>query len=115
MAERKYEKYVLTDFREEPNFPGIASPQAYFRGGIQIPGAGMNMGWQVFTQPIHLEKESPGYCSCPRHSVCGYRFAGVLYGPDEQSKKGCHDQGAGIPARVFSMPDGLAFGSGACR
>ena len=57
MAERKYEKYVLTDFREEPNFPGIASPQAYFRGGIQIPGAGMNMGWQVFTEPIHLEKE----------------------------------------------------------
>lgn len=57
MTERKYEKYVLTDFREEPNFPGIASPQAYFRGGIQIPGANLNMGWQLFTQPIYLEKE----------------------------------------------------------
>jgi mannose-6-phosphate isomerase-like protein (cupin superfamily) len=57
MAETKYDKYVLTDFREEPNFPGIASPQAYFRGGIQIPGANLNMGWQLFTQPIQLETE----------------------------------------------------------
>jgi hypothetical protein len=57
MAEKKYEKYVLTDFREEANLPGVASPQAYFRGEVQIPGAGMNMGWQVFTDPIHLEKE----------------------------------------------------------
>lgn len=57
MAERKYEKYVLTDFREEPNFPGVMSPQAYFRGAVQIPGATMNMGWQVLTEPIFLEKE----------------------------------------------------------
>jgi mannose-6-phosphate isomerase-like protein (cupin superfamily) len=57
MAEKKYQKYVLTDFKEESNFPGIASPQAYFRGGLQIPGAGMNMGWQLFTDPIYLEKE----------------------------------------------------------
>ncbi len=57
MTERKYEKYVLTEFKEEPNFPGIASPQAYFRGARQIPGANLNMGWQLFTQPIYLEKE----------------------------------------------------------
>jgi hypothetical protein len=57
MTKRKYEKYVLTEFKEEPNFPGIASPQAYFRGGRQIPGANLNMGWQLFTQPIYLEKE----------------------------------------------------------
>ena len=57
MADKKYRKYVFTDFKEESTLPQIASPQAYFRGGIQIPGAGMNMGWQLFTQPIHLEKE----------------------------------------------------------
>ena len=57
MAESKYQKLFLTDFREEPNFPGIASPQAYFRGAEQIPGANLNMGWQLFTEPIQLETE----------------------------------------------------------
>ncbi len=57
MAEKKYGKYVLTDFKENSRLPQVASPQAYFRGAEQIPGANLNMGWQVFTQPIHLEKE----------------------------------------------------------
>ncbi len=57
MVEKKYGKYVLTDFKENSTIPQVASPQAYFRGGAQIPGANLNMGWQVFTQPIHLEKE----------------------------------------------------------
>jgi len=57
MAEKKYQQYVFSDFREENNFPQVMSPQAYFRGAVQIPGATMNMGWQVFTDPIHLEKE----------------------------------------------------------
>jgi mannose-6-phosphate isomerase-like protein (cupin superfamily) len=35
----------------------VASPQAYFRGARQIPGAEMNMGWQLFVKPIYLEKE----------------------------------------------------------
>jgi len=57
MAETKYAKYFLTEFKEKANFPGIASPQAYFRGARQIAGANLNMGWQLFTQPIYLEKE----------------------------------------------------------
>jgi len=57
VAESKYDRYFLTAFKETSTFPGIASPQAYFRGARQIEGANLNMGWQLFTQPIHLEKE----------------------------------------------------------
>jgi hypothetical protein len=57
MAEKKYQQYVLTDFREDRNLKNVMSPQAYFRGASQIPGAGMNMGWQVLTGPMLLEKK----------------------------------------------------------
>jgi mannose-6-phosphate isomerase-like protein (cupin superfamily) len=56
MAEVKYGKYFLTEFREPSNLPAVASPQAYFRGARQIPGANLNMGWQLFVEPIYLEK-----------------------------------------------------------
>jgi hypothetical protein len=39
------------------NLPFIAKPQAYFRGENHIPGSGINMGWQLFIQPVQLEKE----------------------------------------------------------
>jgi len=57
LSEGKYAKYLFSDFRAESNFPAVAGPQAYFRGARQIPGANMNMGWQLFTQPVFLEKE----------------------------------------------------------
>ena len=57
MAELKYQKYVFADFKEGSNLPAVAGPQAYFRGARQIPGANMNMGWQLFVKPIFLEKE----------------------------------------------------------
>lgn len=57
MAELKYDKYFLTKFKEASNLPAVASPQAYFRGARQIPGANLNMGWQLFVEPIYLEKE----------------------------------------------------------
>jgi hypothetical protein len=57
MAAKKYQKYVFSGFREEMNLPFIARPQAYFRGAHQIPGAGVNMGWQLFIKPILLETE----------------------------------------------------------
>jgi hypothetical protein len=53
----KYDQLFLTEFKEPSPGKNVANPQAYFRGGRQIPGANMNMGWQVFTGPIHLEKE----------------------------------------------------------
>lgn len=57
MAETKYAKYLFSDFKEDSNLPAVAGPQAYFRGGRQIPGANMNMGWQLFIKPIFLERE----------------------------------------------------------
>jgi hypothetical protein len=57
MAGKKYAQYVFSDFKEEANLPAVAGPQAYFRGARQIPGANMNMGWQLFVKPIYLEKE----------------------------------------------------------
>src|SRR3972149_9382118 len=56
MAKGKYAKYLFRDFKEDSNLPAVAGPQAYFRGARQIPGANMNMGWQLFTKPIYLEK-----------------------------------------------------------
>ncbi|MCX7911496.1 MAG: hypothetical protein N2506_00820 [Dehalococcoidales bacterium] len=57
MAGRKYEKLVFSGLREDVDLPFMAKPQAYFRGSRQIPGAGANMGWQVFTKPVLLEVE----------------------------------------------------------
>jgi hypothetical protein len=57
MVERKYEQLVFSGFKENMDLPFIAKPQAYFRGAHQIPGAGINMGWQLFIRPVLLEKE----------------------------------------------------------
>lgn len=57
MAENKYDKYFLTEFKEPANLPGVDGPQAYFRGARQIPGANLNLGWQLFVRPMLLEKE----------------------------------------------------------
>ncbi len=57
MAELKYKDYLLSDFKEDANFSAVDGPQAYFRGARQIPGAGINMGWQLIARPVHLEKE----------------------------------------------------------
>jgi len=35
----------------------LLSPQAYFRGERDMPGAGINLGYQVFLKPIRLETE----------------------------------------------------------
>lgn len=57
MSTSRYDKLFLTDFKEPSNLPAVAGPQAYFRGARQIPGANLNMGWQLFVAPIYLEKE----------------------------------------------------------
>lgn len=68
MAVSEYDKFFLTEFKEPSNAPGVAEPQAYFRGARQIPGASLNMGWQLFTAPIHLEKE-PHTHDCDEYLV----------------------------------------------
>jgi hypothetical protein len=57
MAKKKYEQLVFSGFKENMDLSFIAKPQAYFRGANQIPGANINMGWQLFIKPILLEKE----------------------------------------------------------
>ncbi|MBP1624853.1 MAG: hypothetical protein H6Q07_2875, partial [Acidobacteria bacterium] len=36
----------------------VPGPQAYFRGESDLPGAKINMGWQIFQKPYRLELES---------------------------------------------------------
>jgi len=54
----KYDRLFCTRFKEKSNISVVAGPQAYFRGETHLPGAGMNMGWQQFVEPIKLEKMS---------------------------------------------------------
>lgn len=109
MAEKKYGKYVLTNFKENSTLPQIASPQAYFRGGEQIPGANLNMGWQVFTQPIHLEKE-PHTHDCDEYLIFlsaklpdGFDFkAEVEFHIGEEEEEFTIDK-----ATIIYIPEGL--------
>ena len=62
----KYEKLVfefpaehndyseILPFGDERGF--IVSPQAYFRGATQIPGANFNVGFQIFAKPFFLDR-----------------------------------------------------------
>jgi hypothetical protein len=64
-----YDHLYSTKLKENSLLPGIIpGPQAYFRGNSDLPGAKINMGWQIFTKPIKLEMESH------HHSVDEYQF-----------------------------------------
>jgi hypothetical protein len=55
----KYDHLFSTRLRENSLVPDIVpGPQAYFRGDSDLPGAKINMGWQIFTKPYRLELES---------------------------------------------------------
>lgn len=60
---KKYEKLVfefpaeyneLVSLGDDPGF--ILSPQAYFRGATQIPGAKLNIGFQFFVKPFFIDR-----------------------------------------------------------
>lgn len=54
-----YDHLFSTKLRENSLVPAIVpGPQAYFRGDSDLPGAKVNMGWQIFTKPYKLEMES---------------------------------------------------------
>lgn len=54
-----YDHLFSTSLRENTIIPDIVpGPQAYFRGASDLPGAKINMGWQVFKKPYKLEMES---------------------------------------------------------
>jgi len=53
----KYDHLLFSGLRDEMKaIDYIASPAAYFRGAHQIPGASINMGWQVIIKPTFMEK-----------------------------------------------------------
>jgi mannose-6-phosphate isomerase-like protein (cupin superfamily) len=55
----KYDHLFSTKLRENSMVPDIVpGPQAYFRGDSDLPGAKINMGWQIFVKPYRLELES---------------------------------------------------------
>lgn len=60
---RKYEKLVFelpAEYNQIAALGGdsgfIMSPQAYFRGASQIPGANFNIGFQIFVKPFFLDR-----------------------------------------------------------
>jgi len=56
MSELKYAKYLFSDLGDEMSVDYIVSPAAYFRGAHQIPGANINMGWQVIKKATFMER-----------------------------------------------------------
>ncbi|MDR1728704.1 MAG: hypothetical protein LBT74_12400 [Acidobacteriota bacterium] len=54
-----YDHLFTNKLRENSLIPDVVpGPQAYFRGDSDLPGAKINMGWQIFTKPYKLEMES---------------------------------------------------------
>jgi hypothetical protein len=54
----KYDHLFSSKLKENTITEVVAGPQAYFRGDSDLPGAKINMGWQMFTKPYRLELES---------------------------------------------------------
>jgi hypothetical protein len=55
----KYDHLFSTRLKENSIVPDIIpGPQAYFRGESDLPGAKINMGWQIFVKDYKLEMES---------------------------------------------------------
>ena len=54
----KYDHLFGTQLKENSITDVVAGPQTYFRGHSDLPGAKINMGWQMFTKPYRLELES---------------------------------------------------------
>ncbi len=54
----KYDHLFSTSLKENSITDVVAGPQAYFRGDSDLPGAKINMGWQMFVKPYKLELES---------------------------------------------------------
>jgi hypothetical protein len=65
----KYDHLFSYKIRENAMVPDIVpGPQAYFRGESDLPGAKINLGWQILTKPYKMEMESH------HHDVDEYLF-----------------------------------------
>jgi hypothetical protein len=59
--QEKFEKLFYT-FKPEDGYKGCLTPQTFFRGSDDMPGAVMNCGYQVINEPI-LVKDAPHFHS----------------------------------------------------
>ena len=81
MEEHKYQSMF---FELKPQYTQWGSwchsPQLYFRGEEDIPGAKYNVGWQIFKEPIHWMEPDPHFHREEEYLV----FIGAdLYNPEE--------------------------------
>ncbi|MDR0842740.1 MAG: hypothetical protein LBP68_04885 [Acidobacteriota bacterium] len=54
-----YDHLFSKKLKENSLIPDVVpGPQAYFRGDSDLPGAKVNIGWQIFTKPYKLETQS---------------------------------------------------------
>lgn len=75
---KKYAANLFTGLRDDMPLDYMAKPSAYFRGAHQIPGASINMGWQVIVKPTFMEK-APHTHDCDEYfAILGAQLPNVF-------------------------------------
>lgn len=92
----KYSQYMFTGLKDNMSamLPTMGAPSAYFRGAWQIPGASINMGWQVITKANFMEKEGHHHLVDEYFAIFGAQVPDIwssfdavvelCYGPEEE-------------------------------
>ena len=92
----KYSKNLFTGLRDNMSMmlPSMGGPSAYFRGEWQIPGANINLGWQVITKANFMEKEGHHHLVDEYFAIFGAQVPDIwssfdaevelCYGPEEE-------------------------------
>lgn len=92
----KYNQYLFTGLKDNMSsmLPSMGAPSAYFRGEWQIPGASINMGWQVITKANFMEKEGHHHLVDEYFAIFGAHMPDIwgsfdavvelCYGPEEE-------------------------------
>lgn len=93
---QKYSQYLFTGLKDNMSamLPSMGAPSAYFRGAWQIPGASINMGWQVITKANFMEKEGHHHLVDEYFAIFGAQMPDIwssfdaevelCYGPEEE-------------------------------
>lgn len=92
----KYNQYLFAGLKDNMSamLPSMGAPSAYFRGEWQIPGANINMGWQVITKANFMEKEGHHHLVDEYFAIFGSQMPDIwgsfdaevelCYGPEEE-------------------------------
>jgi hypothetical protein len=92
----KYSQYMFTGLKDNMSsmLPSMGAASAYFRGEWQIPGAGINMGWQVITKANFMEKQGHHHLVDEYFAIFGAQMPDIwssfdaeielCYGPEEE-------------------------------